>query len=110
LLAEDTQQALNSPWQNAHAEKLIGSIRRECVVLGEAHLRRILRSYTRDYSEIRTHGSLNKDAPSSPAVQGSGVFRSLAILGGLHHNYVRISFSIQTTSKSQNRARYVSEG
>ena len=76
------------------AERLIGSIRRECVdhiiVLGEAHLRRILQSYARYYNEIRTHRSLNKDAPFSRAVQRIGVVKSHAILGGLHHHYVRI--------------------
>ena len=83
-----------SPWQNAFAERLIGSIRRECVdhliVLGEAHLRRILQSYARYYNEIRTHRSLNKDAPISRAVQRIGIVKSHAILGGLHHHYVRI--------------------
>ena len=62
-----------SPWQNAFAERLIGSIRREYVdhtiVLGEAHLRRIVRCYARYYNEIRTHRALNKDAPRSRAVQ-----------------------------------------
>ena len=56
-----------SPWLNGFAERLIGSIRRECIdhliILGEKHLRRILRSYGRYYNEIRTHRSLNKDAP-----------------------------------------------
>ena len=56
-----------SPWQNGFAERLIGSIRRECldhvIVLGEAHLRRILKSYARYYNGVRTHRSLNKDAP-----------------------------------------------
>ena len=83
-----------SPWQNAFAERLIGSIRRECVdhliVLGEAHLRRILQSYARYYNEIRTHRSLNKDAPISRTVQRIGIVKSHAILGGLHHHYVRI--------------------
>ena len=83
-----------SPWQNACAERLIGSIRRECVdhliVLGEAHLRRILQSYARYYNEIRTHRSLNKDAPISRTVQRIGIVKSHAILGGLHHHYVRI--------------------
>ena len=83
-----------SPWQNGFAERLIGSIRRECVdhiiVLGEAHLRRILRSYARYYNEIRTHWSLNKDAPVSRAIQRIGIIKSHAILGGLHHHYVRI--------------------
>jgi hypothetical protein len=83
-----------SPWQNAFAEQLIGSIRRECVdhiiVLGEAHLRRILRCYARYNNEIRTHRALNKDAPRSRAVQQVGIIKSHAILGGLHHQYVRI--------------------
>src|SRR6202011_1658431 len=72
-----------SPWQNSFAERLIGSIRRECVdhivVLGEAHLRRILKSYARYYSETRTHLALDKDAPASRPVQRTGVVRSLAI-------------------------------
>ena len=58
-----------SPWQNSFAERLIGSIRRECVdhliVLGEAHLRRTLQAYAGYYNEIRTHWSLAKDAPAS---------------------------------------------
>ena len=83
-----------SPWQNATDERLIGSIRRECVdhiiVLGEAHLRRILQCYARNYNEIRTHRALNKDAPRSHAGQQVGIIKSYAILGGLHHQYVRI--------------------
>jgi transposase InsO family protein len=83
-----------SPWQNGIAERLIGSIRRECVdhfiVLGEAHLRRILRAYARYYNEIRTHRSLDKDAPVSRPVQRTGIIRSCLILGGLHHQYVRV--------------------
>jgi len=83
-----------SPWQNGFAERLIGSIRRECVdhlvVLGEAHLRRILRFYTRYYNEIRTHWSLAKDAPVSRPIQQTGSIRSHPILGGLHHHYVRV--------------------
>jgi transposase InsO family protein len=83
-----------SPWQNAFAERLIGSIRRECldhiVVLGEAHLRRILRSYSAYYNDIRTHRSLDKDAPVSRPVQRTGCIKSHPILGGLHHHYVRV--------------------
>ncbi|GAC1334678.1 MAG: integrase core domain-containing protein [Beijerinckiaceae bacterium] len=83
-----------SPWQNGFAERLIGSIRRECVdhiiVFGEAHLRRILRSYAHYYNEIRTHRSLNKDAPVFRAVHRIGNIKSHAILGGLHHHYVRV--------------------
>ena len=83
-----------SPWQNGSVERLIGSIRRECVdhiiVLGEAHLRRILKSYARYYNEMRTHLALDKDAPVSRPVQRTGVIRSRAILGGLHHHYLRV--------------------
>jgi len=78
-----------SPWQNGFAERLIGSID-HMIVLGEAHLRRILKSYARYYNGVRTHRSLNKDAPVSRSVQRVGVIRSRAILGGLHHHYSRI--------------------
>ena len=82
-----------SPWQNGIVERLIGSIRRESVdhmiVLGEAHLRRILKSYARYYNETRTHLALDKDAPVSRPVERNGVVRSRAILGGLHHHYAR---------------------
>jgi transposase InsO family protein len=90
----DKPTASASPWQNGFAERLIGSIRRECVdhiiVLGEAHLRRILRSYARYYNEIRTHRSLDKDAPVTRPVQRVGVISSRAVLGGLHHHYARV--------------------
>jgi transposase InsO family protein len=89
----DKPTAPASPWQNGFAERLIGSIRRECldhiIFLGEAHLRRILKSYARYYNETRTHLALDKDAPVSRPVQRIGVVRSLAILGGLHHHYAR---------------------
>jgi len=90
----DKPTAPASPWQNGFAERLIGSIRRECldhiIVLGETHLRRILRSYANYYSGIRTHRSLDKDAPVSRPVQRTGVISSRAILGGLHHHYARV--------------------
>jgi transposase InsO family protein len=90
----DKPIAPSSPWQNGFAERLIGSIRRECVdhivVLGETHLRRILRSYARYYNETRTHRSLDKDAPISRPVQRTGGIISHALLGGLHHHYVRV--------------------
>jgi Integrase core domain len=83
-----------SPWQNGFVERLIGSIRRDCVdhiiILGEAHLRRILKSYADYYNCVRTHRSLNKDAPVSRPVQRTGVISSRAILGGLHHRYARV--------------------
>jgi transposase InsO family protein len=81
-----------SPWQNGFAERLIGSIRRECVdhivVWGEVHLRRILQAYSAYYNDIRTHRSFDKDAPVSRAVQRAGIITSRPILGGLHHRYV----------------------
>jgi transposase InsO family protein len=90
----DKPIAPGSPWQNGFAERLIGSIRRECVdhivVLGETHLRRILKSYARYYNETRTHRSLDKDAPISRPVQRTGGIISHALLGGLHHHYVRV--------------------
>jgi transposase InsO family protein len=90
----DKPIAPSSPWQNGFAERLIGSIRRECVdhivVLGEAHLRRILQTYAGYYNKIRTHRSLDKDAPAFRPVQRVGNIASHAILGGLHHHYVRI--------------------
>jgi len=83
-----------SPWQNGYAERLIGSTRRECVdhiiVLGEEHLRRILKNYAAYYNSVRTHRSLHKDAPMYRPVQRSGAISSQDILGGLHHQYVRI--------------------
>jgi transposase InsO family protein len=82
-----------SPWQNGFVERLIGAIRRECVdhiiVLGEMHLRRVLKSYADYYNDVRTHRSLNKDAPLTRQVQRIGSIKSHAILGGLHHHYAR---------------------
>jgi hypothetical protein len=93
-----------SPWQNGFAERLIGSIRRECldriIVSGEAHLRRILISYAAYYNSVRTHRSLHKDAPIFRPIQQIGIIRSQPILGGLHHHYVRFEFSVHTRSRS----------
>ena len=94
MAIRDKPTAPASPWQNGFAERLIGSIRRECVdhivVFGEAHLRRILRTYARYYNDIRTHWSLNKDAPVSRPAQRTGDIKSPALLGGLHHHYIRV--------------------
>ena len=90
----DKPIASASPWQNSFAERLIGSIRRGCldhfIVLGEEHLRRILKNYADYYNGVRTHRSLNKDAPVSRQARRSGVMNSRAIVGGLHRQYVRI--------------------
>jgi len=87
--------APRSPWQNAYAERVIGSIRRECldhvVVVGERHLLRILSNYLDYYNATRTHLSLAKDAPERRSVQLPSQGRVVAIqrVGGLHHEYLR---------------------
>jgi transposase InsO family protein len=90
----DKPTAPASPWQNGFAERLIGSIRKECpdhvVVFGERHLRYLLRCYAIYYNQTRTHLSLNKDSPVSRAVETVGRILPVPILGGLHHQYVRI--------------------
>jgi transposase InsO family protein len=90
----DHPTAARSPWQNGHAERLIGSIRRECldhiVVLGEAHLRRILTAYAAYYNGMRTHLALAKDAPARRSIQWFGQIAARPILGGLHHQYRRM--------------------
>jgi transposase InsO family protein len=90
----DRPTALRSPWQNGYCERLIGSIRRDCldhvVVFGERHLRHLLRSYTNYYNQTRTHLSLNKDCPVTRPKEAIGRILPVPILGGLHHQYVRI--------------------
>jgi transposase InsO family protein len=90
----DRPKSSRSSWQNAYAERLIGSIRRECldhvVVFGERHLRHVLPSYMNYYNEVRTHLSLGKDAPTSPRVHRAGHILCRPVLGGQHHQYVRI--------------------
>jgi hypothetical protein len=87
--------APQSPWQNPFAERLVGSIRRECldhvIVLGEKHLRRILKSYFDYYLGSRTHLSLAKDAPAPRVVQWPEAREIVEIpqVGGLHHRYER---------------------
>jgi transposase InsO family protein len=90
----DKPTAPRSPWQNPYVERLIGTIRRECldhmIVFGEAHLRRILGRYAAYYNESRIHRSLDKDAPFHRAIERFGVITSRPVLGGLHHQYCRI--------------------
>jgi transposase InsO family protein len=90
----DRPTAPRSPWQNAYVERLIGSIRRECldhlIIFGEAHLRRVLCAYADYYNRTRTHLSLNKDTPSVRPILREGRIRSVPYLGGLHHSYVRM--------------------
>jgi transposase InsO family protein len=83
-----------SPWQNGHMERLIGTLRRECLdrmlIFGEAHLRQILTLYASYYNESRTHLSLDKDTPLGRAVQQYGNIAATPVLSGLHHRYARI--------------------
>jgi putative transposase len=86
-----------SPWQNCYAERIIGSIRREClnyvIVMNEWHLRRILKSYFGYYHRSRRHLSLDKDAPEYRPVQDLQAGRIIHIreVGGLHHRYERVA-------------------
>ncbi len=87
--------APQSPWQNPFAERLIGSIRRECLdhvlVLSETHLRRILTRYFAYYHRARTHLALEKDAPDVRLIERpeAGTVVQLPEVGGLHHRYAR---------------------
>ena len=95
LGVEEVLTAPGSPWQNAYCERLIGSIRRECldhvVVLNERHLLRILRSYASYYHASRTHRSLDGDAPDGRDVEPPAFGEVIARpqVGGLHHRYAR---------------------
>jgi transposase InsO family protein len=84
----------SSPWQNGIAERLIGTLRRECLdqmlVFGEVHLRRSLSAYATYYNQTRTHMALQKDAPIHRAVQRNGIIVAVPVLSGLHHRYARI--------------------
>jgi transposase InsO family protein len=90
----DHPTAPRSPWQNGHVERLIGSIRRESldhlVVFGEAHLRNVLKAYASYYNKVRPHLSLDKDAPDFRSTQKIGCIVAIPILGGLHHQYIRV--------------------
>ena len=89
--------APRSPWQNAYVERVIGSIRRECldhvVVINERHLRRVLFSYVDYYHRSRTHLSLAKDCPDARPIQPPDRGRVIAIpqVGGLHQRYKRLA-------------------
>jgi transposase InsO family protein len=89
----DRPTAPRSPWQNPYVERLIGTLRRECLdhvlILGEWHLRRVLKSYSLYYNETRTHLGLDKDTPFPRPAQRAGAIVSVPILSGLHHCYAR---------------------
>ena len=90
---QEVVTAPRSPWQNAFAERVIGSIRREClnhvVVLHKRHLRRLLKNYLRYYHHSRTHLALAKDAPESRTIMSQGKIIAIPQVGGLHHRYER---------------------
>ena len=92
---EEVLTAYRSPWQNPYAERVIGSVRRECldhvIVLGPKHLKRILRRYVDYYNSVRTHLSLCKDSPDRRPVHhcDEGSIIELKKVGGLHHLYIR---------------------
>ena len=93
---EDTPTAPRSPWQNPIAERVIGTLRRECldhvIILNERHLHSVLDEYINEYYNIsRTHMSLGKDSPIHRPVQNDGRIVSKPILGGLHHVYSRVA-------------------
>ena len=82
-----------SPWQNPYVERLIGTLRRDCLdhmlIFSERHLRRVLTLYSLYYNETRTHLGLGKDAPLRRTLQRSGTIVTTPILCGLHHRYAR---------------------
>ena len=94
---EEVLSAPRSPWQNPFVERVIGSIRRDCldhvIVLNERHLRRILREYLGYYHTCRTHLSLGKDSPKPRTIQPPDLGKIVAFpcVGGLHHRYVRLA-------------------
>jgi transposase InsO family protein len=94
---EEVVSAPRSPWKNPYAERVIGTIRRECldhvIILNERHLRRILREYFSYYHTCRTHLSLQKDTPEPRPVEPLEMGRVVAFprIGGLHHRYERVA-------------------
>ncbi len=93
---EDTPTAPRSPWQNPVCERVIGTLRRECldhmIIINEKHLQSVLDEYINEYYNVsRTHMSLDKDSPVSRPVQTEGKIVSKPILGGLHHVYSRVA-------------------
>jgi transposase InsO family protein len=95
LSIEEVLTAPRSPWQNPYVERIIGSIRREClnhvIILNERHLRRQLKSYSTYYHEARTHLSLDKQSPVPRSIEPPELGKVVAIphVGGLHHEYRR---------------------
>lgn len=92
---EEVVTAAQSPWQNPYAERLIGSIRRECldhlILLNEKQLRRMLREYFDYYNKVGPHQSLERNAPLPREIEppAKGKIISLPQVGSLHHRYLR---------------------
>ena len=82
-----------SPWQNGYVERVIGSIRRECldhvIVLNESHLRNVLSDYVSYYNKYRTHLGIDKDSPEGRPIQLVGRIDKIPLVNGLHHYYFR---------------------
>jgi putative transposase len=97
LRIREVKTAPRSPWQNPYVERLIGTLRRECldhmVVFNETHLRRLLRDYLAYYHSVQTHLSLDKDSPEPRAVHRPDLGRIVEtpLVGGLHHRYSRLA-------------------
>jgi putative transposase len=97
LGCEQIRTSPRSPWQNPFVERVIGSIRRECldhvIIFHENHLRKVLRGYIEYYRESRTHLGLNKDCPESRSVEPPAMGKVVSIpqVGGLHHRYTRVA-------------------
>jgi transposase InsO family protein len=92
---EEVLTAARSPWQNPYAERLIGSIRRDClnhfIILNARHLKRTLASYFGYYHRSRTHLGLDKQCPIPRQVSKTGRIIAIPQLGGLHHRYERVA-------------------
>jgi transposase InsO family protein len=95
IRAMGIRDRLAHPGRMDASNGLIGSIRRECLdhvlIIGEAHLRRILSAYADYYNRVRTHLALDKDAPLGRRAQAIGSLAAIPLLGGLHHEYVRMA-------------------
>jgi Integrase core domain len=95
MAIEEVVTAPRSPWQNAYVERIIGSIRRECldhiIIFDERHLRRMLSAYFQYHQHCRTHLSLCKDCPEPRPIQtpSTGTVIAFPQVGGLHHRYER---------------------
>ena len=90
---DERERAGRVCWRGDYVERVIGSIKRECldhlIIVNAAHLRRVLSAYAEHYNNDRTHLGLMKDSPNSRPIEKTGRIVSRSILGGLHHRYRR---------------------